>query len=67
MLKKIGSNLFGGRNVMQISLPLYIFDKKSNLERTAFSFAFAPFYLEDGANSTNVLEQFKQSVVFAFT
>lgn len=53
MLKKIGSNLLGGRNIMQISLPLYIFDKKSNLERTAFSFSFAPFYLEDAAKMNN--------------
>ena len=35
---------------------LYIFDKKSNLERTAFSFAFAPYYLEDGAKLENPLD-----------
>jgi len=56
MLKKIGSNLLTGRNVMSISLPLYIFDTKSNLERTAFSFAYAPHFLEMGGKTTDPLE-----------
>jgi hypothetical protein len=56
MLKKIGSNLLTGRNIMQISLPLYIFDVKSNLERTAFSLAFAPHFLEEGSKKDAPLE-----------
>jgi len=33
MIKKIGSNLLSGKSIMNVSLPIYIFDQKSILER----------------------------------
>lgn len=33
ILKKIGSNLLSGKSIMNVSLPIYIFDQKSLLER----------------------------------
>lgn len=33
MLKKIGSNLLSGKSIMNVSLPIYIFDPRSVLEQ----------------------------------
>lgn len=33
IIKKIGSNLLSGKSIMNVSLPIYIFDHKSLLER----------------------------------
>ena len=33
IIKKIGSNLLSGKSIMNVSLPIYIFDQKSILER----------------------------------
>lgn len=32
MIKKIGSNLFSGKSIMNVSLPINIFDPRSLLE-----------------------------------
>ena len=49
MLKKIGSNLVTGKSILSISLPVEIFETRSNLERFAYAFSYAPKYLEQGA------------------
>lgn len=46
MLKSIGKNLLTGKSIISISLPVYIFEKRSNLERQAFKFLYAPKFLE---------------------
>jgi hypothetical protein len=32
MIKKVGSNLLGGKSIMNVSLPIHIFDSRSLLE-----------------------------------
>jgi hypothetical protein len=32
MLKKVGTNLLSGKSIMNVSLPIYIFDQRSMLE-----------------------------------
>lgn len=49
MIKSIGSNLLSGKSILNISLPVEIFETRSNLERFAYSFTFAPKLLEIGA------------------
>lgn len=46
LLKKMGTNILTGKSIMSISLPVYIFEKRSNLERHAYSLTFAPLFLE---------------------
>ena len=53
MLKKIGSNLLTGKSILSISLPVDIFETRSNLERVANSMVYAPFYLEKAAKLNN--------------
>jgi hypothetical protein len=60
MLKKIGTNLISGKSIMSISLPVLIFEKRSNLERHAYEFSYAPIYFEIAAKMTDPVEQMKQ-------
>ncbi len=53
----MGSNLLAGKSLTNISLPVEVFEVRSNLERLAYSFCLAPEYLEKAAIETNPVEQ----------
>lgn len=59
LLKKLGSNIIQGKSIMNISMPVDIFDKSSFLERIAYSFTNAPLFLERAAQSDDLLYQMK--------
>ena len=40
MLKKVGTNLLAGKSLISISLPVNIFEKRSNLERACYSLGY---------------------------
>lgn len=40
MLKKLGSNLLMGKSLISISLPVNIFERRSNLERACYSMGY---------------------------
>ena len=46
LIKRMGSNLIQGKSVINISLPVDLFDTKSFLERIAYSYTYAPYFLE---------------------
>lgn len=46
LIKRMGSNLIQGKSVINISLPVDLFDIKSFLERIAYSYTYAPYFLE---------------------
>lgn len=64
ILKRIGSNLISGKSILNISLPIYIFEKKSNLEKFAYMLTYAPKFLEQAANLVDPLEQLKLVLCF---
>ena len=45
MMKKITDNLFGGKNLTTVSLPVNIFKPQSHTESMAKSFALGPYFL----------------------
>ena len=67
LLKQMGVNVLQGKSILNISLPIGIFDTRSNLERFAYSYSFAPVYLERAAQLTDPVEQMKQCVPFLLT
>jgi hypothetical protein len=67
MLRKIGSNLLSGKSILSVSLPVYVFETRSNLERFAYAFIYAPLYLERGAQLTSPEEQMKTTITFGLT
>ena len=45
IIKRIGRNILSGKGILNISLPVDIFCRESNIERLAASFGFAPAFL----------------------
>ncbi len=48
-------------------MPVFIFDIRSNLERYAYAFGFAPIFLEKAAACKDPLEQMKCASAFCHT
>ena len=49
VIKQVGANLISGKSVLNVSLPVDIFESRSLLERSAASFGYAPKYLKPAA------------------
>jgi hypothetical protein len=64
LLKKIGSNLIKGKSIMNTSLPVNIFDKRTLLQVTAYEFSFAPIIISRAFYSIDPLEKLKWVTVF---
>lgn len=63
-------NLIAGKSIMDISLPIKIFDKQSFLEKISNFMKYAPIFLEKAANigedqPNYALERFKNVVAYS--
>lgn len=63
VIKQIGANLISGKSVLNVSLPVDIFESRSLLERSAASFGCAPKYLKPVATA-DVVTQMKAVIGF---
>ena len=54
VLRQIGANLISGKSILNVSLPVDIFESRTGLERSASSFACCPDYLMPMAQSSPV-------------
>jgi len=52
VLRQIGANLISGKSILNVSLPVDIFESRTGLERSAASFACCPDYLMPMAQSS---------------
>lgn len=59
LIGQLGSNLIQGKSVVNISLPVDIFDTKSFLERIANSYTYAPYFLKIDKNEGNIFYFFQ--------
>lgn len=57
LLRKIGKNLLSGKSIMNISMPIEVFDTTSFLERLAYSLTHVPLFLEKAAKTTDIIQQ----------
>jgi hypothetical protein len=64
IIKKIGSNLISGKSIMNVSLPVNIFDPRTLLQVYAYELSFAPIYLSRAFYSFNKVERIKWVTVF---
>jgi len=67
LIKKIGMNLIKGKSVMNISLPINIFDVRSHIEVFAFQNSYAKIFLEKSGKIKDPMERLKYSTTFAIT
>ncbi|CAD8099746.1 unnamed protein product [Paramecium sonneborni] len=64
MLKKLGSNLLMGKSLISISLPVNIFERRSNLERACYSLGYM-WLLEKAGELQDPIEQMKLVAQFS--
>lgn len=67
IVKKMGSNLIQGKNILNVSLPVDIFSTESNLERVARTFVYAPLVLEPASKMEDPVAQLKQVIILSLT
>lgn len=46
IIKRIGKNILTGKGILNVSLPVDIFCRESNIERFASTFGYFPMLLE---------------------
>jgi hypothetical protein len=64
LIKKMGSNLIKGKSVMNVSLPVYIFDPRTLMQVLAFEISYAPFFLDRAFISVDKIEKLKWVFIF---
>ncbi len=67
VLSKLGSNLLSGSGIMNVSLPINIFDHRSLLEVFAHQSRLAPYFLEKVEASDSALNKLKMTTAYAIT
>jgi Oxysterol-binding protein len=63
----MGSALFSGQSIMNVSLPINIFDDRSLLETFAFQYSLSPYFLDKAGLESNQLEKLKLVTTFAIS
>ena len=56
VIKQIGANLISGKSILNVSLPVDIFESRSLLERSAGQFSCAPKYLRPVADADSLTQ-----------
>ena len=64
IISQIGKNIFSGKSVMSISLPVDIFLAESNLELLSFSLSYSAMILEPAAMTRDPIEKIKSLAIF---
>ena len=66
-VKKIGKNIFQGKSIMSISLPIFIFDTRSLLEMWVWQNGYCATYLELAGKTKDPLERIKYTTSYAIS
>ena len=66
-IKKIGSNILQGKNIMNLSLPIFIFDTRSLLEMWVWQNGYCSIYLEKAFLEKDPIERIKYSTIYAMS
>jgi len=64
VVKQVGTALWEGKDLVTVSLPVYLFEPRSFIERLADGFSFAPIFLSKAAGCTDPLERMKNVIAF---
>lgn len=67
IMKTLKKNLFSGKGVTGISLPVEIFNVDSNLQRCCLSMSLGPQFLQPASKTNDQLERFKRVLAFGLS
>ena len=59
LIKKMGKNILTGKSILNVSFPVFIFDKRTLHQAFCHEHRLAPYYLTRAAYSPDVLERLK--------
>lgn len=65
VMKSVLSSMFRGQGAVGVSLPVRIFEPRSTVERMIDKFSYAPVFLKQAANISDIVERMKLVVAFA--
>jgi len=67
IIKQMGHNITHGQSLINVTMPVTIFEPRSYLERMADSWCYAPLFLKKAAEQTDPIERLKYVATFAFS
>ena len=59
LIRRIGINLLTGKSIMNVSMPIKIFEASSFLEKIARDFRYAPHYFKQAMETVGIIERVK--------
>ncbi|MES1910189.1 MAG: hypothetical protein MHM6MM_002834 [Cercozoa sp. M6MM] len=67
LLKSMGRNLLSGKSLVNVSLPVRVFESRSFLQRLSDVWSFLPIFLPKAAATEDPVERMKWVVTFLFS
>ena len=59
LITKFGKNLFEGKSIINVSFPIFLYDKRTYAQVFAYEHRLAPYFLSRAALSKDKMERFK--------
>jgi hypothetical protein len=66
-LSKLGTNIMSGSGIMNVSLPINIFDERSLLEVLAHQCRLSPYFLEKAGQTKDPIDKLKLTTAFGLS
>ena len=66
-LSKLGTNLMSGIGIMNVSLPINIFDERTLLETLAHQCRLSPYFLEKAGQTKDTIDKLKLTTAFGLS
>ena len=67
IMKTLKNNIFSGKGITNISLPVDIFNVDSNIQRMCECMKYGPQFLEKAATLNDPLARFKWAIAFGWS
>ena len=64
VIKRIGSYILSGQSILNISLPVFLFDPRTLQEVFAYEHRFAPYFLTHAAHCKDPMEKLRWVTTF---
>ena len=66
LITKFGKNLFEGKSIINVSFPIFLYDKRTYAQVFAYEHKLAPYFLSKGALCKDKMEKFKYVITHLF-
>ena len=67
LITKFGKNLFEGKSIINVSFPIFLYDKRSYAQVFAYEHKLAPYFLSKASLCKDKMEKFKYVITHLFS